>query len=187
MQTPVQVTFRDIPGSPAIEDHCLDEVVKLERYYDRITSCQVAIAAPHRQHQTGNLYEIRVLLRVPGEELVVNRTPAAHDRAEDVYVAIRETFRKVRRVLEDHVRRRRGQTKLHEAAPLGRVVRLVPDDDCGFLETTEGRQVYFHRNSLLQGSFDDLVPGTPVHFVEEQGEKGPQAASVTPVGRQAGV
>jgi ribosome-associated translation inhibitor RaiA len=111
MQTPVQVTFHNLPGSPAVEDSCLDEVAKLERRYDRITSTHVTIAESHRRHRKGNLYEIRILLRVPGHQLVVNRSPAAHRAAEDIAVAVRESFDEARRVLDDHVRQKRGRSK----------------------------------------------------------------------------
>ena len=175
---PVQVTFRNLPVSPAIEDACLAQVAKLERYYNRITRCQVTVAESHRHHRKGNLYEIRIVLHVPGDELVVSRSPAAHQAAEDIYVVIRESFDRARRVLKDYVRRRRGQLKAHEEAPLGCVVRLIPEEGFGFLETADGREVYFHRNSVLCEGFDKLVVGSSVRFVEEAGEMGPQAASL---------
>jgi cold shock CspA family protein len=57
--------------------------------------------------------------------------------------------------------------------------------DHGFLETFDGRDVYFHKNSLVGDWFETLVPGTEVAFVEEPGEMGPQATTVWIVGRHA--
>jgi ribosomal subunit interface protein len=111
MQVPVQVTFRDMPVSDAVEAACWDEAAKLERYFERITSCRIVVAASHRRHQKGNLFEIRIVLSVPGRELVVNREPPAHHEDEDVYVAIREAFDTTRRQLEDYVDRQRKQAQ----------------------------------------------------------------------------
>jgi ribosomal subunit interface protein len=183
MQVPVQVTFRDMPLSDAVEAACHREAEKLDRYFDRITSCRVVVAESHHRHQKGNLYEIRVGLTVPGREIVVNREPALHHRDEDIFVALREAFDRVQRQLEDYARRRRGDVKVHEGPPRGRIVRLVPGENCGFLETLEGREIYFHRNSVVNGAFDRLAVGDEVRFEEEAGEQGPQASSVSRVGR----
>jgi cold shock CspA family protein len=98
---------------------------------------------------------------------------------------VREAFDTAARLLEDYVRRRRGQTKRHDPVAHGRVRVVMPGQDHGFLETVDGREVYFHRNSVVGGQFGALVPGTEVAFVEEPGEKGPQATTVRVVGRHA--
>jgi cold shock CspA family protein len=53
----------------------------------------------------------------------------------------------------------------------------------GFLETKDGREIYFHQNSVLDGKFRQLAPGTRVPFSEEVGEKGPQASTVGVLGK----
>jgi cold shock CspA family protein len=85
--------------------------------------------------------------------------------------------------VRDYARRRRGKTKIHEPAPLARVMKLFPLEDYGFLATHDGRELYFHKNSVLQPGFEQLEIGTQVHFVEELGDKGPQASTVRLVGR----
>jgi ribosome-associated translation inhibitor RaiA len=107
MQIPVQVTFRDLPVDDAIEAACLREAGKLERFYDRITSCRVVVAQPHRHHKKGNQYGIRVDLTVPGAEIVINREPPAHQRDEEWQVAVHDAFARARRRLEDHVDKQR--------------------------------------------------------------------------------
>jgi ribosome-associated translation inhibitor RaiA len=107
METPVQVTFRDLPVDAEIERFCWNEAVKLERYHDRITGCHVVIAQPHRRHRRGNLYHVRVEVVLPGGEVVVNRVPSEHKTDEKVELALREAFDKARRQLEDRVRRQR--------------------------------------------------------------------------------
>jgi ribosomal subunit interface protein len=183
VKLPVQITFRDIETSPAIETRIREQVARLAKFHDRITGCRVIVEAHHRRHRKGKLYHVRIDLTVPGAELVVSRDPERDQAHEDVYVAIRDAFDSARRQLQDRTRQARGAVKAHEGPPHGRVVRLDLADDCGFIETPDGRQVYFHRNSVLDGCFDDLVPGAEVWFAEELGDRGPQATTVHIVGK----
>ena len=114
MQTPPQVTFRDTPVDDRIETECLAEAEKLERFYDRITSCRVTVTQPHRHHKKGNLYEFRIDVTVPGGEIVINRVPPAHQKDEDAQVALHEAFKKARRQLEEYARVQRHDVKTHD-------------------------------------------------------------------------
>jgi ribosomal subunit interface protein len=165
--------------SDAIEADIREKIQKLEQFYDRIISCKVAIEASHRRHHKGNLYRIHIVLEVPGHEIVVSRDPADHHEHEDMYVTIRDAFDSARRQLQDYASKRRGQVKRHAEHQVGRVRMLNSDQDYGFLETADGREVYFHRNSLINTDFDSLTEGTEVYFVEEQGRDGPQAMSAS--------
>jgi cold shock CspA family protein len=100
-----------------------------------------------------------------------------------MYLAINDAFKETARRLEDYVRLRRGQVKERVGPPRGRVVKILPGEGYGFLEDEEGREIYFHRNSVLDGAFSRLEVGTEVRFAEEPGEKGPQASSVAVIGR----
>ena len=73
--------------------------------------------------------------------------------------------------------------KHHEGSPIGTVVRLDPSGEFGFLETSDGAEIYFHRNSVLDDAFSRLAVGTRVTFAEEVGEKGPQASTVKLLGK----
>lgn len=202
MEIPLQVTFRHMPPSAAIETSIREKAAKLEDFYDGIMAGRVMVEAPHRHHHKGKAYQIRIYLTVPGGELVVNRAPkhldatrlmpsdtperdlieshepSRHGAHEDVYVAIRDAFNAAARRLQDYARRRRGKVKTHESTPHGRVIKLFPGEDYGFLETADGREIYFHKNALAEAGCDRLEVGTEVQFVEEPGEKGPQASTV---------
>lgn len=120
MQVPAQITFKDIEHSDAVEARVREKIDKLETYSDRITSCRVVIAAPHRHHHKGKIYEVRIDLTLPGEEIaVVHEGPANHAH-EDIYVAIRDSFEAARRQLKKRIRQvRESQTKGGpEAAPI---------------------------------------------------------------------
>jgi ribosomal subunit interface protein len=178
MEIPLQIKTRNIVLSEADETTIQERATKLEEFYDRITRCRVTIEAPGRHHQKGGPYDVRIDMAVPGTELVVNR-----ESQEDLYVAIREAFNAAGRQLEDYVRRLRGDVKSHEEEPRARVSKLFPEEGYGFLETIDGREVYFHKNSVLSEDFNYLKIGTEVRFVEEEGEKGPQASTVKLVGK----
>jgi ribosomal subunit interface protein len=185
MEVPTQISFRGVESSAAIEAKVRERVARLERYYDRIIGCRVMIEAPHRRHQHGTIYHVRVDVVVPGGELVVNREPAEHHQHEDLYVAIRDAFDAAQRRLEDHARRQRGAVKAHEARPGGVVAQLFVSEGYGFIESMDGRELYFHRNSVLDDAFDRLAIGSRVEFVDEPGEQGTQASTVRLIGHPA--
>ncbi|UCE90564.1 MAG: cold shock domain-containing protein [Pseudomonadota bacterium] len=106
-----------------------------------------------------------------------------HHAHEDAYVAVRDAFDAAQRKLEAYVEQRRGQTKAHETPPHGRISELVPAQDYGRIRTSDERDIYFHRNSLVDADLDDLEIGAEVRFVEEQGDEGPQASTVHLVGK----
>jgi len=58
------------------------------------------------------------------------------------------------------------------------VTKLFVDRGYGFIEDEEGREIYFHRNSVLGIAFEKLHVGAKVRFAEEDGDKGPQASTV---------
>src|SRR4029450_12095472 len=137
MKIPLQITFRNVLPSKAIEDNIREKASKLESFYDRIMGCRVIVAAPHRHHRKGKAYEVRIDITVPGGELVINRSPKRLKAAKsaeapetklieshaprkqaahaDVYVAIRDAFNAAGRKLQDYARRQSGAVKLHES------------------------------------------------------------------------
>ena len=185
MQIPVQISYRGIDHSDAVEADLRERVGRLEQFHERITGCRVVVEAPHARHHKGKLYHVRIDLTVPGAEIVVGRDPALHHAHEDIYVAIRDAFDAARRQLEDHVRRARGDTKSHEVPPHGRVSKLFARDGYGIIETPDGREIYFHRNSVVGDAFERVEIGQEVRFVAAEGEseKGPQATTVHLVGK----
>jgi cold shock CspA family protein len=149
-------------------------------------SCRVVIECRHPRHDQGNLFRIRVDLKVPGRQIAVGRDPAAHHAHEDVYVAIRDAFDATRRLLEDHVRERGGEVKLHAVPDHGRIARLLPEQNCGFILSADGNEIYFHRNSVTNGGFDKLAVGDEVRFVAQYSEspEGPQPSTVVALGKR---
>jgi ribosomal subunit interface protein len=183
MQVPLEIRFDNMPPSPAVETAIRERAAKLERFADRIVSCHVTVKAPHKHHQQGNLFGVTVDLRIPGGEAVASRRPDADHAHEDLYVAIRDAFKAARRQLQDRVRKQRGDVKLREMPPHGKIIALEPARNCGRIQTADGREIYFHRNSVVHGDFDDLEMGVEVRFSEEIGDQGPQASTVHVAGK----
>jgi cold shock CspA family protein/ribosome-associated translation inhibitor RaiA len=185
MQLPLQITFRHMDTSEAVAARIRERAEELERFSDRITSCHVVVECRHPRHLQGNLFRVRVNLEVPGREMAVGRDPAGHHAHEDVYVAVRDAFDTTRRLLEDYAREARGDVKLHAVPDHGKVARLLPEQNCGFILSSDGNEIYFHRNSVTNGGFEKLAIGDEVRFVAQHSEstEGPQASTVVPFGK----
>lgn len=176
MQVPLEISTKLIDLSPDLEADLRRRAAKLERHFDRITSCRIAVERESFHHQDGGPYKVRVDITVPGSELVAKK------QSEDLNLAIRDAFQAAERQVEEFSRRRRGEVKTPVLPPEGNVVRIFPEDGFGFIAAEDGREVYFHRNSVLD-DFETLEVGSRVRFAEEQGIEGPQASTVSLVGR----
>ena len=184
MQVPLDITFENSEPSEAIRSEVEKQAKRLEKFHDRITSCSVAVIAPQTRHRKGGLFKIDIRIAMPEHKnILVTKTHGDAAEHEHFAVAIKDAFGAAQRQIEDAVREMRGQVKPHEAEDHGLVSKFVAGDDYGFIETADGREVYFHRNSVLDDAFDRLMAGSEVRFVEEIGEKGPQASTVRLVGK----
>ncbi len=179
----LQITFRHMEHSDAVESKIREQAKKLETLYDHILSCHVVVEAPSKHHHKGQNYSIHLDITVPDKELVVDRNPSSRTNHADIYIAIRDAFDAARRRLEDYARRRRQEVKTHEIPPHGNIAELYPSMDYGRISTPDGRSIYFHRNSLLGADFDKLDVGMEVRYTEAAGEEGPQASGVRVIGK----
>lgn len=180
MQVPLKITFRNIRKTADIEVLIGKQAVKLERVCHYIVSCRIAVEKPQEHQKTGNPFRVRLDVTVPPEhELVVIRESSEGELHDRLPTVLRKAFDAMRRQLEKLTAKQRKEIKSHpEQDVAGLVSRLFREEGYGFIKTLEGREVYFHRNSVLGGEFDRLDVGAGVHWTEEQGEKGPQATSV---------
>jgi cold shock CspA family protein/ribosome-associated translation inhibitor RaiA len=185
MHIPLDIAYENgLEASPSLQARIEREAAKLEKFSHRITGCHVALVGRSGKRRQGDLFKVRLRLSVPGgTDIVVDRNPEADHAHEDPYVALRDAFNAARRRLQDHARRFSGAVKHHETPPHGRVGRLFPEAGYGFIEAADGREVYFHRNAVVNGDFAKLRAGAEVRFSETEGEKGPQASTVRLVGK----
>lgn len=183
MKLPLQITYRDIHSSKAISEHIHRRADRLDQFCDRIMSCRIAIEAPDRHtHLGGKRYHVRIDLKAPGVELVSSHTPSDLMKL-DIYAVIDEAFTDMERQVEEYARKARWEVKRHNGSAHARVAKIFRDRDYGFLETADGREIYFHAHSVLRNKWDQLEVGAEVRFAEEDGDKGPQASTVDVVGR----
>jgi len=176
MAVPVQVTFRDMLPSDAVTAHVEKRAAKLENFYDRIVKCHVVLEEPHRHHRHGKRFHARIEMTVPGKTLVVSKN--LEDNQVDAYAALDDAFADAERVLTEHARSASHDGKTHARPPHGVVAKIFHDRGYGFIEAEDGREVYFHENSVIDGKFERLQVGAKVRYAEEDGDKGPQASTV---------
>jgi cold shock CspA family protein/ribosome-associated translation inhibitor RaiA len=181
MQSPLEIAFHNLPSSEWIEQAIREHVGKLEKIYPRLVGCRVSVEGLHKQHRTGNIYEVHIDLRLPGGALAVSREP--HHAKEkyahpDLRRSLRDAFAAAERRLKEYKARQAGEVQVHEAMIQGQVAMVAPEDDHGFILTGEGTQLYFHRNSLMNVALEDLKRGDVVHYVAADGDTGPIARKV---------
>jgi cold shock CspA family protein len=200
MQVPAQITYRGFEPRAALEADVRERIAWLEQFYGGIVRCRVLVELPHRHRHDGRHFHVRIELTVPGgEPIVVTHEPSLHGPLKDVAAeahrkqaelegvheharaAVHDAFDAARRRLQDFARRQRGAVKAHEPPDHGIVAEIRADEGYGFIETGE-RRIYFSRASVLDDGFDELAVGSPVAYVEEMGEKGPQASTVRVLG-----
>ncbi|MBI4527538.1 MAG: HPF/RaiA family ribosome-associated protein [Deltaproteobacteria bacterium] len=180
MEVPLEVTFRNVPKSPAIDSLIRKKAAKLDKVCDHITSCRVAIEKPHEHQQSGNPFRVRIDITIPpGHEMVITRNSGEGERRDNLASVVRSAFDSALRQLKELVSRQRRDIKSHPEQDVGGfVVRVFRRKGYGFVQALDGREIYFHKNSVLNGDFDRMEVGTGVRFVEEEGEKGLQASTV---------
>ena len=186
MQVPAEIGFHNIDVPDWVEPEIRSRIAKLDKIYDRLTSCRVRVDQRAR-NSAGTLPPVvRIELGIPGRtELVVSHEPDHLQRkfqSPDLRNAIHEAFRIAEDQLAELKDQRQGRTRepVHDAENkfLGQIAELHPDKDFGFIFTKEGALLYFHRNSVLSGDFDALRTGEEVTYVEHVGDTGPTAAKV---------
>jgi cold shock CspA family protein/ribosome-associated translation inhibitor RaiA len=188
MNTPLEITFHNLMSSPALEAEIEKRVAKLEKLYPRLTSVRVSVEKPHRQNRTSSVFEVHVEMSVPGRVLAVTREPKrARQRftKPTIHTSLNDAFRVAEAQLKEFKALQRGAVKTHPAMLHGSVRRVDRRNGRGFLTTNDGKEMYFHRNSLLGGDFEKLKRGDLVQYTEALGDTGPTANKVW-VGAQSG-
>ncbi len=181
MILPLQITFRHMDPSPALDARIRELAARLDKFSGDIMRCHVIIEQPDRHKHQGGLFTCTIDITLPDREIAIRSPRPADHSHEDPYVALRDAFHAARRQLEDYARKRRGDVKSHTGPEHGWISELDAEQGFGRIETDDGRSVYFHRNSVIGARFVDLKTGTEVRFAEEPGDQGPQASTVHPV------
>jgi len=178
MEKPFEVDYQGFTPTEAQVTLFQQKISAFENRFGRIAAGRIVIKAPSARHRSGGHYEINIRLRLPGgKEVDISKTPDPDERHARFSFAVNDAFRRAGRQLDKLVDRIEGEMKAHEAPPIGTVTKLF--EDHGFIEDRDGLEIYFHKNSVLDGGFAKMKVGTRVVFREEPGEQGPQASTVT--------
>jgi cold shock CspA family protein len=179
LPVPLELSFREVQHRDELEQLVRKHAERLERFCDHIDSCRVAVERPHRHQGAGDEFRVRIDLRIaPSHELVVTQqsTEAAIDKV------VRDAFHVAERRVKKLNAQQHGQVKLHAAQAMhGVIAKLF--DSYGFI-SSNGREIYFHANSLVSAEFRELRVGMGVAWREEPGLDGPQATSVRVIDRR---
>lgn len=165
----IHIEGRQVEILPEWREKIEAEIARLQQHHhDPILHARVEIMGT-AHHRLG-AFEVHLVVNVPGDTITLMR------QGDTVMPLVVEAFDALDRRLRQHSQVVQQQVKTHaEVVERGRVVRLFPEDDYGFIETEDGREVYFHAHALKKGKFRHLTPGVEVKFAQEPGDQGPQA------------
>jgi cold shock CspA family protein/ribosome-associated translation inhibitor RaiA len=183
MEKPLQIVFKDTESSEFLEGLIRERAERMEKLHPNIIGCRVVVEIPHRAAETFKPpIGLTVEVDVPNKNTIVGKDQQErHEAKNDTYAMVNRAFDAVQRQLRAIAEMQRGDVKHHEGAgETGQVVRLFPEQNYGFVEVRGSGDLYFTRNAVVSGSFDDLNVGTMVEITRATGEgpMGPQASSV---------
>lgn len=180
MKVPLEISYRNVEKTNEVEETIRNEVQRLEKVCDYLSSCRVAIEERQKYQNQGSPFHVRVLLTVPpGHEISSTKTENKGDMHESLTTVIRKAFKGAEKHLKRIVEQQRDHVKKHEQQEVNAViVKIFQDEGYGFLKNNEGDEIYFHKNSVINDEFKRLQQGIVVRYVEEMGKKGPQASTV---------
>ena len=180
MQIPLDITYRDVEKSTALESLIRSKADKLEDVCDHIMGCHIAVERAHTHPSHGSPFRVRLDLTVPpGHEIAVTKNPGEGVQYDSVESVVRDAFDAARRQLKELTEKQQNRVKSHpEQAIAGIITKLFPTSNYGFLKTVDGQEVYFHRNSVLHDEFDQLTVGAGVQFFLSEGDNGPQVSTL---------
>ena len=180
MNVPLTINFKDIEKTEVLESLIRSKAEKLETHCPYLSRCDVTVESTQEHQRNGQPFRVRIDMTVPpGHELSVTRAESEGEMHTSLPAGIRNAFK----AAEQQLRKLKGKQirdiKSHPEQVVDAViVEINREEGWGYLQTTDGRKLYFHENSVLHGNFARLAIGTGVNFSEEQGDKGPQATSV---------
>lgn len=179
----LEINYRDFPEPIMAQERISERAAKLEKLFPRLQSLRVVSEQIQHKKHKGKLYHFTLDASMPGGEITIDKPHADKNSHADFFVAMRDAFNAMEKRLHTFADKKNDDVKHHETPPHGVVREVFPDH--GFIRTSEGLEVYFHANSVVDGKFGEVEVGTEVRFSadEKESEKGPQATSVHLIGK----
>jgi cold shock CspA family protein/ribosome-associated translation inhibitor RaiA len=185
MQVPLEIACKGLDRTDKLQSVIDKNAERLEKVCDHIISCRMVIERPHEHPDQGSDYRVSLVVRIPpNHEVVIKHSSTEGDMHESLEKIINDVFHAASRQCQEIARLQRDRVKRHpERETAAIVIRIFPEQNYGFLQALDGREIYFHRNSILNDDFERITVGTGVRYIEEPGEEGPQATTVAIVGK----
>jgi len=102
MQVPLEISFRGVQKTKAIENLIREKATKLEQICNYMVSCHVAVEMPQQHQKSGNPFRVRIDMRVPlGHELVIKRKLSEGDMHDTIPKVLRKAFNPANRKLQE--------------------------------------------------------------------------------------
>lgn len=187
MERPLQIAFKNVASSEFLEGLIRERVDRLQRFHHHITGARVVVEVPHRSAESGKTpLGISVEVDIPGHKPIVAK--GEQDRREmkgDNSAIVNRVFEAIERQLEQTTAIMNREVKNHTSSgDTGVVVRLFPEQNYGFVELRDSPDLYFSRDVVSGGGFDELKVGTVVHVTKStsEGPMGPQASLIKLLG-----
>jgi ribosomal subunit interface protein len=182
METPLQITFKHMDSSEALEELIRERAGRLSRFHPKITGCQVVVEVPRRGAASFKApIAVSVEVVVPGRNPILARSAEdRHEMKNDHTAAVNRAFEAIQRQLVKVADLETGNVKQHEEMETGVVVEVFRDENYGLIQVRGSPDLYFTRNALDEGDFDQVEVGMVVQVIRSstEGPMGPQASSV---------
>lgn len=178
MQKPPTIIYRNTDRSGVIDGVVYGQVEKLESICDQIIDRKVVIETmevPGRDHP---LVQVDVEISVPGKKETLTYKPRESHAHEDIFIALNDVFDDMQRQLQEYMQHTESKTRKSKALMTGVVCEIFPEMNYGKIMTSDGHEVYFHRDSVEGDTFTTLKPDSVVQFKEITGLLGRQASMV---------
>ncbi len=119
MPSPLEITFRGVERSEAVEQRVREKFKRIEDHFDRITQARVVIEAPQRRTPLPKFFHVLIDISIPGKKPIMVRHEPSDDQAHtDVMLALRDAFsaaeRQVRELadrLDRHARNEKARRR----------------------------------------------------------------------------
>lgn len=112
MDVPLEISFRNIEKTKAIEDLIRKKADKLEQICNHLVSCHLAIEKLQQHHKSGNPCRVRIDIRVPPRhELVITCESREGDMHDALNIVLRKAFHTSHRQLQKLLDHQRGKVK----------------------------------------------------------------------------
>ena len=179
MQIPLDIDYRNVNKTEALEDRIRERVAKLDRLSDKLSSCHVSVEKLHQHQDSGRRFRVRLVLHhPPGQEVVVDRNSSGGDVHQEAHQVVDEVFDTAERKLKRLLDKLHGDVKSHpQQEPSAVIVEIDHEKGEGRLRTLEGRELFFNDETSVD-EFRHLDVGDGVSFIEGHTEEGPYANSV---------